>query len=176
MTDRTPSDASAADALTRLADEILPALIARLDVSELGELEVRHAGWRVRLRRGATGQVSSSAAPVTGAPGAPSGPSAETARRGAGSPAVGYFVPNERTAVGRTIASGDVLGWVDVLGVRQEVVAPRDGIVGRFLAEAGQAVEYGQELVIIDTHRRAAEASATDAGTAPAGPTTAVDA
>ena len=32
---------------------------------------------------------------------------------------------------GPVVASGDLLGWVDVLGVRQEVVAPVDGLVGR---------------------------------------------
>ena len=155
MTDRpsTP-DSATADALTRLADEILPALIARLDVSDLGELEVRHDGWRVRLRRPA---AADRADPGTAGPGATSA-QPETPRKGATSPAVGYFIPNEKTPVGRKVASGDVLGWVEVLGVRQEVVSPRDGAVGRYSAEAGQAVEYGQELVIVDGARRTAEA------------------
>jgi biotin carboxyl carrier protein len=78
----------------------------------------------------------------------------EAARWSATSPAVGYYIANERTPVGRAVAAGDVLGWVEVLGVRQEVVAPRDGVVGRLLAEAGQAVEYGQELLILDPVRR----------------------
>jgi pyruvate/2-oxoglutarate dehydrogenase complex dihydrolipoamide acyltransferase (E2) component len=37
-----------------------------------------------------------------------------------------------------------------MLGILQEVVAPIDGIVGASLVEPGQAVEYGQELVIIE--------------------------
>jgi pyruvate/2-oxoglutarate dehydrogenase complex dihydrolipoamide acyltransferase (E2) component len=37
-----------------------------------------------------------------------------------------------------------------MLGIPQEVVAPIDGIVGASLVEPGQAVEYGQELVIIE--------------------------
>jgi len=37
-----------------------------------------------------------------------------------------------------------------MLGVAQEVVAPDDGIVGASLVEPGQAVEYGQELVVIE--------------------------
>ena len=40
-----------AAAVGRLADELLPALIARLEASTLGELEIRRNGWRVRLRR-----------------------------------------------------------------------------------------------------------------------------
>ena len=66
------------------------------------------------------------------------------------SPAVGYFSAHKTAAVGRSVSTGDVLGWVDVLGVRQDVVAPSDGIVGRILAEPGEAVEYGQELIRID--------------------------
>jgi pyruvate/2-oxoglutarate dehydrogenase complex dihydrolipoamide acyltransferase (E2) component len=37
-----------------------------------------------------------------------------------------------------------------MLGIPQEVVAPIDGIVGASLVEPGQAVEYGQELVVIE--------------------------
>jgi biotin carboxyl carrier protein len=160
VTDR-PSfpDAGTAGSLDRLADEILPALIARLDSSDLGELEVRHGGWRVRLRRDLTPVAlapAMSGGPVTASIG---GPSQDTARTGATSPAVGYFIPNEKTGVGRKVASGDTLGWVEVLGVRQEVVAPRDGTVGRLLAEPGQAVEFGQELVVVDAPRRAGEAA-----------------
>lgn len=153
MTDRPTTPAVATTgALTRLADEILPALIARLDVSDLGELEVRHDGWRVRLRRSLEPRaVQAAGSAGTGHAAAPEAP------RGATSPAVGYHLPNERTPVGTKVASGDVLGWVEVLGVRQEVVSPRDGVVGRSLAEAGQAVEYGQELVVIDGVRRAPE-------------------
>ncbi len=38
-------------AIRRLADELLPALVARLEASPLGELEVSQDGWRVRLRK-----------------------------------------------------------------------------------------------------------------------------
>jgi acetyl/propionyl-CoA carboxylase alpha subunit len=37
-----------------------------------------------------------------------------------------------------------------MLGIPQEVVAPADGDVGASLVEPGQAVEYGQELVVIE--------------------------
>jgi biotin carboxyl carrier protein len=42
-------------AIERLAEELLPALIARLAATGLGELEVREGAWRVRLRRPADG-------------------------------------------------------------------------------------------------------------------------
>jgi len=42
-------------AIDRLTDELLPALIAKLGASGLGELEVREGDWRVRLRMAADG-------------------------------------------------------------------------------------------------------------------------
>jgi len=36
-----------------------------------------------------------------------------------------------------------------MLGVAQEVVAPVDGILGTSLVESGDAVEYGQEILVI---------------------------
>jgi biotin carboxyl carrier protein len=163
-----------AAAVGRLADELLPALIARLEASTLGELEIRRNGWRVRLRR-----ATLDAAPPDGAgrrgggrsrpavdqagtqgqraplaavgPGLPN-PVADR-RPAALSPAVGYFSPLGSLTAGVAVRSGDVLGHVDVLGVRQDVVAPADGVVGRYLAEAGEAVEFGQELVRLEAGR-----------------------
>ena len=50
--DRSDDERSADHAaIDRLTDELLPALIAKLGATGLGELEVREGGWRVRLRR-----------------------------------------------------------------------------------------------------------------------------
>jgi methylmalonyl-CoA carboxyltransferase small subunit len=147
-------DGDSLAALGRVADEVLPPLVARLAVSTLGELEVRHRDWHVRVRRAAhDGQVPSSQ--VGTAPGlavtdhpTPAGASASTHSPDiATSPAVGYFAPRPELAVGARVALGDVLGWVEVLGVRQEVVAPVDGLVGKLLVGPGDPVEYGEELV-----------------------------
>jgi biotin carboxyl carrier protein len=40
--------------ISRLADELLPALIAKLGASSLGEIEVAEGDWKVRLRRPAS--------------------------------------------------------------------------------------------------------------------------
>ncbi len=279
----------AAEAIRRLADDLLPALVARLDASGLGELEVRTDAWRIRLRkpyerRGpgsaaaspgsglhrAAGTVPGSAArgarPATAAerhahaesthpgttpaadgvqPGAgddplatpggssdaaPGGPASTVSAaasagsaggshaagpaagpHGAGSaagahaagsppgshgggsaagahaagstpgshpaapvasatpavatsPAVGYFVPREGWTSGRRAQSGDVIGYVDCLGIRQEVVAPVDGFIGRLLAQSGEAVEYGQPLVQLDLPGRAPDDGPADTG------------
>ncbi|MET1232327.1 MAG: biotin/lipoyl-containing protein [Candidatus Limnocylindrales bacterium] len=184
-----PTAADAA-AIGRLLDEILPLLIARFRAGRMGELEVRRAGWHVRVRRpadelapttvdaasirGADGRRSrtASAGQTTGQGHAPTGqPGAGTSLAAVGpgrpsdghgaapaagaslvaaSPGVGYYATRDGIATGSQVRSGDVLGHVDVLGVRQEVIAPGDGIVARLLAEAGEAVEYGQDLVRLE--------------------------
>lgn len=137
----------APDGLEALTAEILPALIARLRASRLGELEVRSGAWRVRLRRD---PAASGRPAVAGAAGGPSEAEAEMAGSMARSTAVGYFIPAPTLIVGATVQTGDLLGTVDVLGITQEVTAPADGIVSGVLAEEGQAVEYGQALVEVD--------------------------
>jgi biotin carboxyl carrier protein len=193
--------------LDRLANEIVPLLIARLGDGRLGELEIRDGDWRVRVRRvprdtgaaetsrtgtsaaadhgrarhgprrepaDATAHAprSQQAAPLSGRLGTPTG-NGETAAleavgpgapgsdsRGHGAdeprrilaraPAVGYYVPADGLSTGKIVAADDVIGQIDVLGVRQAVMSPAGGIVSRLLAQAGEAVEYGQELLQID--------------------------
>ncbi len=107
--------------------------------------------------RGATGERSSATERRTGdrAAGGDRADRGATSRAAASrraitSPAVGYFTPRASLAVGQPIRAGDVVGHVDVLGVPVDVVAPADGRLGRLFAAAGEAVEFGQELVRID--------------------------
>jgi acetyl-CoA carboxylase biotin carboxyl carrier protein len=147
---RTPAGAkeSPGHALDEVTDEVLPALIARLRASRLGELEVRTADWRVRLRRDGSQRVSRPAA--GGAASAAGEDATQLVGSIARSPAVGYFTPAPDLAVGQSVQAGDLLGSIDVLGISQEVIAPSDGIVSGILVEDGQAVEYGQALADID--------------------------
>ncbi|MFI5225544.1 MAG: acetyl-CoA carboxylase biotin carboxyl carrier protein [Candidatus Limnocylindrales bacterium] len=194
LTVATERDAAgrAADhaAIDRLADELLPALSAKLAASSLAEIEVREGDWRIRLRRPADGIGSpprrgterpsrtqpghaghghapaaveghrsvtgrDGTAPLAVGPGHPvdgDGAHQPAADRAvATSPAVGIFQPRAELRPGTRVRSGDRLGYVDVLGVRQEVVSPVDGIVGASLVEGGDAVEYGQELVRLES-------------------------
>jgi biotin carboxyl carrier protein len=158
-------------AIDRLTGELLPALIAKLGATGLGELEVREGEWRVRLRRPAGSSVPrdrrAGDRPGTdrsgdrGSERPPRGQhlhghaepptSARTDSKSvATSPAVGVYQPRNDLTVGARVRAGDRIGAVDMLGVAQEVVAPMDGIVGESLVEPGDAVEYGQELVVID--------------------------
>jgi len=162
------------EAIARLADDLLPALIAKLAASGLGEIEVREGGWKARLRKPAISEeVRRSAARAAdghaghgiaarGAAGhgrpeerdrrlhPEEELAAEPGRIAAKSPAVGIYHPRRDLAVGMRVRSGERIGFVDVLGVRQDVVAPVDGLIGSSLAEAGEAVEYGQDLVRIE--------------------------
>jgi len=176
------------DAIARLADELLPALIAKLASGGLGEIEVRQGGWKARLRKPATAPDPNRAATAEAAARARivghSRPD-ERDRRGrdpkeagqgrvvAMSPAVGIYNPRRDLAVGMRVRGGDKIGTVDVLGVQQDVVSPVDGIIGSSLAEAGEAVEYGQELVRIEPPGQAPMSEAppgeAPAGEAPAG-------
>jgi biotin carboxyl carrier protein len=152
--------------LARVADELLPALVARLGVSGLGEIEVRQGDWRVRLRREASTGRSRAAASsaATEASRSQAFPRQQPQKGMVTAPAVGYYSPRDGLRVGQLVTAGDVFGWVDVLGVGQDVVAPISGTVGRRLVEPGQAVEYGQELLQIDP---AGQEAATEAATAP---------
>lgn len=167
-----PDRAADHAAIERLTGELLPALMVKLSATGLGELEVREGTWKVRLRRPAdaasarerktdrtarAGGAHGHAAVVVGL--TPVGPGrdgrdghagADSRRVVATSPAVGTFQPRADARVGTSVRAGDRLGSVDVLGVQQEVVAPVDGVVGSSLVEPGDAVEYGQELVVIE--------------------------
>src|SRR4051794_13828100 len=75
-------------AIDRLSVELLPALIAKLGATGLGELEVREGGWRVRLRRpGTPASTSGTASGRRAAEGAREG--AAGPRGGAGAPGLG---------------------------------------------------------------------------------------
>lgn len=227
-----PDDARSAEdrardhaAIDRLADDLLPALVAKLAASGLGELEVREGAWRVRVRRPASAESPgldrrASDRPSRAQPGhaghghapagfeghrsardarepreapvrhssngssppqplAPVGPGEVAAdppprqerapgRAIATSPAVGVFQPRADARPGTRVRAGDRIGTVDMLGIPQEVVAPADGLVGASLVEPGQAVEYGQELVIIELAGSSAGASPSGGG-GPAG-------
>jgi biotin carboxyl carrier protein len=221
--DRTGAQRAADHAaIDRLTGELLPALVAKLSVSGLGEIEVREGPWKVRLRRPGTGpnlgrratdrasraqpgHAGHGHAPAAleghrparpgpsagtahstngSGPSAPSpavtGPApepAETERRHgdtdphravATSPAVGIYRPRKGAATGARVRSGDPVGLVDVLGISQEVISPADGVVGASLVEAGEAVEYGQELVVIELVTSPAASTAGDGGSGPA--------
>lgn len=176
---RTPAEREADHAaIAQLSEALLPALVQRLNASGLGELEVREGDWRVRLRRpphqaaatrraprtapghGAAGHVDGTrhGRDVGGAPDVirSDGPADPADRRSvATSPAVGVFRPT--ATAGSRVRAGDRIAVVDLLGVPQDVVAPIDGTLLEVLVQAGDAVEYGEAVGLIEADAPAGE-------------------
>ncbi len=148
-----PADGQAT--IARLADEALPMLIERLTNSELGELEVREDGWRIRLRRAMRDNAVGADADAAPRPAASGGhstpaPPRDVQRGAVTSPAVGYFATRSGVEVGTRLRNGDAIGYIDVLGVRHDVVSHLDGVLRTLDVEAGQAVEYGQQIARVE--------------------------
>jgi len=154
------------EAIGRLADELLPALIAKLTASGLGEIEVRESGWKARLRKPA-GRDETPRAPRAAEAHSHARPSGGHGREervadeatdeeetpdyvAVVSPAVGVFSPRKELVAGMSLRAGDRIGFVDVLGIHEDVVSPVGGLIGSSMVEAGEAVEYGQELIRIE--------------------------
>ena len=186
QSDRTAEQRQADHAgLARLSETLVPALVAKLNASGLGELEVREGDWRIRLRRPAMvatahrkaerarpalaadrrdGAPAASAHPAgdgrTAAPKAPATPD----RAAATSPAVGIFRPV--AVVGTRVRQGDRIAVVDLLGIPQDVVSPIDGVLVDVFAEVGEAVEYGEEVAAVEgpmAHPAPADGASRDA-------------
>jgi len=54
-----------------------------------------------------------------------------------------------RIEVGATVEAGEVLGYVEAMGVLNDVEASCAGLVGEIAVEDGQPVEYGQPLFVL---------------------------
>ena len=140
------------DAISSVADELVPQLAERLRKHGLGEIEVRRGDLRLRVSAapGATAAVltapqpggQSVAEPAVGSPAA-----SEPVPVGVASPAVGFFVYADGLGPGLAVAKGDSVGHVEMLGVRHDVRSPRAGTVRNLVAESGEAVESGQVVV-----------------------------
>lgn len=51
---------------------------------------------------------------------------------------------------GQRVKEGQLLCVVETMKILNEVTAPADGIIAQIVAENGQPVEYGQELMILE--------------------------
>jgi biotin carboxyl carrier protein len=170
-----PGDRNAAQraadhaSIARLADALVPALVAKLGTANLGEVEIREGDWHVRVRRPAgagprrerphraalpiVAPSSTAAAVPSGASApAPVPPSEGDAPRQepALSPTVGMFKPG--VAAGTRVRAGDRIATVDLLGIALDVVAPIDGVVVEVYPQAGDGVEYGEEVALVEGH------------------------
>jgi acetyl-CoA carboxylase biotin carboxyl carrier protein len=147
------------DAIERAVSELLPELSRRLARHRLGEIEVRYGELRLRVAGAPTAAAAGAgAARVGDAAGAatdateatPAEDTGDAPSLGVASPAVGFFVYGEGLGPGMPVDKGDGLGYVEMLGVRHDVRAPRRGTVRNLVAESGEAVEYGQVVLELE--------------------------
>jgi acetyl-CoA carboxylase biotin carboxyl carrier protein len=52
--------------------------------------------------------------------------------------------------LGGTVAAGDTVAIVEVMKLMNHVASPVDGVVTAILVENGEAVEFGQPIVVVD--------------------------
>ena len=145
------SDDRHGDGIER-AERLIPELSARLRRHGLGEIEVRDGDLRLRVTAGALPSTDAPA-PVAVERESPVEAAATPGTDPVVSPGVGYFLYADGLGPGLEVTSGDVIGHVEVLGVRHDVRAPADGTIRNLVAETGEAVEYGQTLVELEPAR-----------------------
>jgi acetyl-CoA carboxylase biotin carboxyl carrier protein len=140
-------------------------LVRLLDESDVSEIEVKRPQQRMRLvlrkvkanTQQATGDYQVLASPLNGvASTAHESPAAVDPKHTVTAPLVGIFhswaKPKGKpvVAVGDHVKVGQIVGTIQSLNVISEVESPVTGRVVELLVQDGQAVEYGQHLVVID--------------------------
>lgn len=136
-----------------------------LHEAELSEIEIEQHGVRLRVARQLSNNVAYGPAPIAGAAAASNTPAATGAveetdlakHPGAVlSPMVGtVYVAAEPGAppfvkVGDSVKEGQTVLIVEAMKTMNHILAPRAGRIVRILAQNGQAVEYGEPLMIIE--------------------------
>ena len=145
-----------------------------LEEKNLQEIEVSFWGMRFRVvrERESSGQIvmpmaAPSPSPVESAPPSPSPAAASSPPPSASSdasshpgmvpsPMVGvvYLAPEPNAkpfvSVGEQVKEGQTLLIIEAMKTMNMIQAPRSGTFSRLLVENGQAVEYGEPLLIIE--------------------------
>ncbi|MGE0393218.1 MAG: acetyl-CoA carboxylase biotin carboxyl carrier protein [Vicinamibacterales bacterium] len=132
---------------------------------DLTELELERPDFKIRVRKGATGQMQAAipAAAVVVAPppaaAAPAGPPAAPAEdvdlAVLKSPIVGTFYRSPEpgapafTDVGSRVKKGQVLCIIEAMKLMNEITSDVDGEVVKVFVDNGQAVQYGERLFAI---------------------------
>ncbi|MBN9409589.1 MAG: acetyl-CoA carboxylase biotin carboxyl carrier protein [Burkholderiales bacterium] len=146
----------------------LKTLIDLVSESNVSELEITEAEGKVRIVKAGVAAVQAPmmvAAPAVAAPvaaaadvSAPVAASAPAAPVGHSvkSPMVGTFYrassPGAKAFVeiGQQVKEGDTICIIEAMKILNEIEADKSGTVTQILAENGQAVEYGQPLLVIE--------------------------
>ncbi|HEY2865275.1 MAG TPA: acetyl-CoA carboxylase biotin carboxyl carrier protein [Casimicrobiaceae bacterium] len=139
----------------------LKTLIELVESSGIAELEIAEGEERVRITRALAPAAHTHtplpvhAGTLPGAAGAAPAPAPEPEGHAIKAPMVGTFYrsasPGAKAFVdiGDSVEVGDALCIIEAMKLMNEIEADRAGVVKAILVENGQAVEYGQPLVII---------------------------
>lgn len=132
------------------------ALADLLDETGLGEIEYEADDRRIRVAKQPPAPVhAAAAAPLAIAPAAVGQGDAKPAGAFA-SPMVGTVylqaAPGDPpfVKVGDQVQQGDVLVIIEAMKVMNQIPAPRAGVVRAIEVENGQAVEFGETLLVIE--------------------------
>lgn len=126
------------------------ALLRMVAGTDLEQLEIEHDGARITVRREPRGAPRDTAGSVTPAPDEPVPRTFVVT-----SPKVGVF---RRTTGGKDgppveegddLTAGQVVGAVEAMRNLDPVQVDRSGVVEQVLVQDGQAVEYGQPLIVV---------------------------
>ncbi len=151
-------------------------LIELLDESGIAEIEIKEGEESVRISRYAVGAppapaVIAAPAPVVAAAAAPAAAHADVAAPAAAepeedgyevaAPMVGTFYASASPGaapyvqVGDRVNEGDTLCIIEAMKMMNQIEADVSGVIKSIRVQNGEAVEYGQTLVVID--QRAAD-------------------
>jgi acetyl-CoA carboxylase biotin carboxyl carrier protein len=148
------------------ANALVQELLARLDASDVRELEVTRGTLRVKVTKGPPQQMSrpipaASAAPPAAAPQAagPAVVSADPAAANADAitaPLTGvfYLSPSPQAPpfvqIGSVVAAGDVIGLIEAMKLFNEIRSTKNGRVRKIVATNGQLVRAHAPLIELD--------------------------
>lgn len=155
-------------AVSRVSTEHLKRLVLLLDESDVSEIEVKRPAEGIQLvLRKAKAQSGSEvtayavAAATDESDATQPEKAAADSRQAINSPLVGIFHSwgkpkgNPLVAVGDRVKPGQLVGTIQSLNVINEVESTIAGSVAEILVQDGQAVEYGQQLFLIDRSEEA---------------------
>ncbi|EJW09412.1 Biotin carboxyl carrier protein of acetyl-CoA carboxylase [Rhodovulum sp. PH10] len=144
-------------------EEIVRSLARLLGETGLTEIEIEHAGLRVRVARQGTPVAATVVAPAPAAsavpgvfavadgsmdpskhPGVVTSPMVGTAYR-APEPEARPFVD-----IGTEVKAGETVLIIEAMKTMNQIPAPKSGTVTQILVEDGQPVEFGEPLMIIE--------------------------
>ena len=139
-------------------------LMELLEESGMSEIEIKEGEESVRISRYGNSpapshsfvqqQAPTSLPPVVAAPVIVDEPS--TVGQSLTSPMVGtYYSAPSPTAkpfvtIGQHVKQGDTIGIVEAMKIMNQIEAEKSGIVLQILVKDGEAVEFGQPLIIVE--------------------------